>query len=639
MNIKEIAVLCGVSPATVSKVLHNDSGISSATREKVLKTIEQYHYVPFSRALQTAGPTLRLISVCYDRENAHERDLAAELEKQLFQANYNMIPFHHSKTHEDRVEFERYLYNFESKGISGAVFLHKVEEQLLSCPKLVLTEDGTTKSDDRIAALRIDFKKSLQQAADYLLTNEHRRILCLLSPGSEHDFEGFLDAYSAMELPEPPQAFRMYFHEDHPEEVASRISEEGISAVIAENERIGDLLRRKLSSMEIDVPEEVSIILVGGCREPYEGERLFTSVSVPVRKTAEKAGEIILGLIERNEKGYDLMTELEAEIQENGSVRPFYSDSSMEKVLVVGNVNVDHTLLMNEIPRLGETMRVRSLLSSFGGKGANQAVGLGKCGIHPYLIACVGNDHNGRMIFEKLQNYGVMMNGVKLFRGIPTGQAYIYVDAGGESAITVHGGANERLTKEYLRYHQEFFRNAKYCLLSTEVAMETVEYTLKLCHRNSISTFVKPSSIDDFPRRLYRMATYFIPNELEAERLLPGTYTVEERAERFYELGMQNVIITLGANGCYVKNSTHAQFYPPYETIPVDVTGAADAFISAFAAVLIRGMEFDTAIRLANYAAGSSVTRYGVQDAMLDWNGISAYLEYTGVTDAETVLK
>ena len=57
MNIKDIAKLCGVSPSTVSKILHNkDSDISVETRKKVLEIIKEYQYVPYSKVINSAAP-------------------------------------------------------------------------------------------------------------------------------------------------------------------------------------------------------------------------------------------------------------------------------------------------------------------------------------------------------------------------------------------------------------------------------------------------------------------------------------------------------------------------------------------------------------------------------------------------------
>ena len=55
------------------------------------------------------------------------------------------------------------------------------------------------------------------------------------------------------------------------------------------------------------------------------------------------------------------------------------------------------------------------------------------------------------------------------------------------------------------------------------------------------------------------------------------------------------------------------------------MTGAADAFISAMAVCLAENCDIVRAIELATYAADVSVTRFGVQQAMIDREGLEAY--------------
>ena len=46
MNIRDIARLAEVTPGTVSKVLNNYPDIGEATRQHVLKIIEENHFEP-----------------------------------------------------------------------------------------------------------------------------------------------------------------------------------------------------------------------------------------------------------------------------------------------------------------------------------------------------------------------------------------------------------------------------------------------------------------------------------------------------------------------------------------------------------------------------------------------------------------
>jgi LacI family transcriptional regulator len=61
MRSEDIARLAGVSRSTVSRVLNNYPDIPQKTREKVLKIIEQYNYVPNNSARTLAGKSTNTI--------------------------------------------------------------------------------------------------------------------------------------------------------------------------------------------------------------------------------------------------------------------------------------------------------------------------------------------------------------------------------------------------------------------------------------------------------------------------------------------------------------------------------------------------------------------------------------------------
>ena len=50
MNIYDIAEKCGVSIATVSRVLNNNPNVSAATRERILAVINEANYTPSALA-------------------------------------------------------------------------------------------------------------------------------------------------------------------------------------------------------------------------------------------------------------------------------------------------------------------------------------------------------------------------------------------------------------------------------------------------------------------------------------------------------------------------------------------------------------------------------------------------------------
>ena len=60
--------------------------------------------------------------------------------------------------------------------------------------------------------------------------------------------------------------------------------------------------------------------------------------------------------------------------------------------------------------------------------------------------------------------------------------------------------------------------------------------------------------------------------------------------------------------------------FPAADFETVDTTGAADAFAAALAVCLTKGLDMREAIHRATVAAGFSTTKWGVTDAMIDWD-------------------
>ena len=102
---------------------------------------------------------------------------------------------------------------------------------------------------------------------------------------------------------------------------------------------------------------------------------------------------------------------------------------------------------------------------------------------------------------------------------------------------------------------------------------------------------------------------------------------LEEKAEQLFQKGCPNVIVTLGGNGCYLKNRQYSLHIPAANFNIVDTTGAANCFIAALAVSLSKGSPLLYAISYATYAAGISITLPGVQTSFPDRQQLEIYLD------------
>ena len=122
------------------------------------------------------------------------------------------------------------------------------------------------------------------------------------------------------------------------------------------------------------------------------------------------------------------------------------------------------------------------------------------------------------------------------------------------------------------------------------------------------------------------------PNETETEILTGIAVTTQSEAERaadaLLDLGVGNVVITLGGQGVFVKNAATRAHIPAFDAgAVVDTTGAGDAFNGGFAVALAEGNDILQAARFGCAVAGLSVTRPGAARSMPSRAEVDALLK------------
>ena len=85
---------------------------------------------------------------------------------------------------------------------------------------------------------------------------------------------------------------------------------------------------------------------------------------------------------------------------------------------------------------------------------------------------------------------------------------------------------------------------------------------------------------------------------------------------RIHEMGVGNVIITLGHLGTVISDGSRCEFIPPFSVAAIDTTAAGDAFAGALAVRLAEDASLWEASRFASAAGALAATRSGAQPAM-----------------------
>lgn len=282
----------------------------------------------------------------------------------------------------------------------------------------------------------------------------------------------------------------------------------------------------------------------------------------------------------------------------------------MSRIAVIGSCNVDLTVEADRRPGAGETVMGRRLVISPGGKGANQAVAAARLGAEVWMVGCVGDDANGRMMLDTLAREGVHTDYVKVLSGVTTGTAHITL-AEGDNSIIVVKGANDRVDKACVDAAWETIRSCDMILLQHEIPLATNGYIVRRAAQEGLSVLLNPAPFEEVPADVLEKITYVTPNEHEAALMFPGL-----SREEILSRPACTVLMTVGADGVLFGGADGPETVPGFTVPVVDTTGAGDTFNGAFAAAVSEGMAVRDAVRFANAAAALSIGKIGAQGGM-----------------------
>jgi ribokinase len=287
----------------------------------------------------------------------------------------------------------------------------------------------------------------------------------------------------------------------------------------------------------------------------------------------------------------------------------------------MGSFVADLAFRTGRIPAWGETLMGQSFKLGPGGKGSNQAVAAARAGGRVSFISKLGRDAFGDMARNMYKAEGIDTRFL-FTTASATGAATIIIDAEkGENAIIVVPGACFEVSAEEVDQTRELIAESSVFVAQLELSLPVVEHGLALAHKLGVRTILNPAPAAPLPESIYQYIDYITPNETEAAALIgvPVTSIVgaEKAADAFLARGVPNAIITLGAQGAFVKNARVKAHVPAVNAGPVvETTGAGDAFNGGFAVALAEGMDLVEAARFGCVTAGISITRSGTAPSM-----------------------
>jgi ribokinase len=299
-------------------------------------------------------------------------------------------------------------------------------------------------------------------------------------------------------------------------------------------------------------------------------------------------------------------------------------------VLVAGSYNAGLTVYSDRLPAPGETVLGHRFEAGPGGKGANQAIGMARLGCSVTFATKVGGDVFGAEARKILRAEGLPPHGI-LVGQQPTGVALILVDSTGGNAISVAPGSNLELTAdEVVASLGPEFDECDYVVCQLECRLELAVGLATRARRLGKRVVLNPAPAQPLGPQELPLFDVLTPNEVELAHLAAAlgvkSDSVEVQAKALVDRGVGTVVATLGEKGAVRVSEAGIETFPAYPVVPVDSTGAGDAFTAGFVAALARGEAMDDAVREGCRAGAFCVTRRGVIDGLGTREALDAIL-------------
>lgn len=295
------------------------------------------------------------------------------------------------------------------------------------------------------------------------------------------------------------------------------------------------------------------------------------------------------------------------------------------KVCVLGSINMDEVVGCTNMPKVGETILANTFKKVPGGKGANQAVASKRMGCNVFMIGKIGNDSNGTVLLNNLNEDGINTEYIFKDNESTTGVAIIFVDDKGNNSIAVVSGSNMALNKDDLLKSKDVILDSKILISQFETPIDITTEAFKIAKENKVTTLLNPAPAREIPKELLKYTDIIVPNETEAESLtgikVCDVDSAKEAAKNFIEKGVKYVIITLGDKGAVIVSKNFDTLVPAKKVKAIDTTAAGDSFIGGLSRILssendLTDESIKKAVEFANKVSAIVVTKEGAQTSI-----------------------
>lgn len=267
-TIKDIAAEAGVSPATVSRILNNDTtlNVSPETRQKVLDTAHAMHYKKKSRASSKSVYTLGIVqwfSPQQEMEDNYYLLIRQGIEDFCMQNCIHVV-----RTYKADLNYTDALKNVDALICVGKFSNDEISKFRAMTSNIIFLDMPV--EDISVSTITLDFPQAMETGLDYLTSLGHTSIGFLGGKEYLADQELFPDARKSLfikyckshGLTYEPYILEEAFTTESGYQMMNRLLEQETlpTALIASSDPIAIGALRALNDRGLRVPDDISLM-------------------------------------------------------------------------------------------------------------------------------------------------------------------------------------------------------------------------------------------------------------------------------------------------------------------------------------------------------------------------------------------
>lgn len=334
-SMEDVANMAGVSISTVSRVINNSThSVSDATRKKVEKAIKKLNYQPNIAAQNLKQSHTNVIAfLARNLSDAYYGELARGITDAAIHQGVLSFICNTGYNIEDELRYHNLFHYHRIRGlilggggIASEEYLALMKQELSWYKTRGLRMVSLAPQGLAMDTVMIDNVQTSKMVTQYLLDRGHRSILYVGGPEDVYTVkervQGFKEALLEHHISLNPA---LVLHTNHSWEGAYDLMMDAwkkgcsFTAVYCETDRIAISVIKAIRDKGMRVPEDISIVSIGGTPDNQYSSLVLTTALVPLYDMGVKAVQAILS----DESDHNCIETylFSAKIQEGNSVR------------------------------------------------------------------------------------------------------------------------------------------------------------------------------------------------------------------------------------------------------------------------------------------------------------------------------